>query len=109
MVPVLIESVVELPFLLGVTVEDPNVTDPVPVGSGPSTLRDTGFPKLVFLFGEFWSVRLNWTVSPTFVASSADASDVRAKSRLTVPTWIGNGVYLVVRYGAPAWPLIHRA
>jgi hypothetical protein len=58
-VPVLMVRVVELPFLLGVTVVDPNAIDPTPVGFGPSTLSVTGFPKFVFLFGEFWSVRVN--------------------------------------------------
>src|SRR5690349_10399693 len=108
-VPVLIERVVDVPFLLGVTVVDPNVIAPTPVGVGVSTLSVTGLPKFVFLFGAFWRVSVNVTVSPTFVASADDAFELSVKSRVTVPIWRANGVYFVVRYGAPAWPRIQSA
>jgi hypothetical protein len=108
-VPVLIESVVDVPFLLGVTEVEPNVIAPTPDGVGVSTLNVTGLPKFVFLFGAFWRVRVNVTVSPEFVASSEDAFEVIVKSRVTVPIWTANGVYFVVSYGAPAWPRSHRA
>ncbi len=102
-------SVVELPALLGVTVVEPKVIAPTPVGAGPSTLSVTGLPKFVFLFGEFVRVSVNVALAPAAATSCDAVSAVIAKSRVTVPIWMAIGVYFVVRYGAPACPWIHRA
>src|SRR3972149_6843397 len=63
MVPVLMLSVVFVPFLLGVTEVEPNVTGPAPAGSGPSTDNVTALPKAGFLLGEFCRVRGKSSVS----------------------------------------------
>ncbi len=80
-----------------------------PAGSGPlrlSRLSATLPPKAV-AWASLTAIRKVAVAPATTVC--AETSELIAKSRATVPTLSARGSCFVVRYGLPAWPLIHRA
>src|SRR3990172_3079440 len=102
-VPVLIVRVEWAPGFVGLMLDDENETVPLPAGRGVSTESVTGLPKAVFLLGLLVSSRSN-VASPPMVVSKVVTSEVKVKSRVTVPTLTMIGWIFVVRYGLPAWP-----